>query len=97
MEDVDLRVDGNAVAGLLSEVFVCEMTSARSTCAACGAVGEVGALHVYMRAPGTVVRCPRCNAVLMRIVHGVDRYWIEARGISSLELSERPPGAGHPR
>jgi uncharacterized protein DUF6510 len=97
MDDLDLRVDGNAVAGLLSEVFVYEMTSARSTCAACGAVGEVGALHVYVQAPGTVIRCPRCNAVLMRIVHDADRYWIDIRGVRSLELGERPPGAGHPR
>src|SRR5215218_6118139 len=60
MEDVDLRVDGNAVGGLLSELFVYEMTSARSTCANCGAVGEVGTLLVYVHAPGTVIRCPRC-------------------------------------
>jgi hypothetical protein len=97
MKDVDLRVDGNAVAGLLSELFVYEMTSARSTCAACGAVGEVGALHVYVHGPGTVIRCPRCNAVLMRIVHSPDRYWIEVQGVRCLELSEQPAGAGHPR
>jgi hypothetical protein len=95
-EDADLRLDGNAVAGLLSELFVCEMTSARSTCANCGAVGEVGTLLVYVHAPGTVIRCPRCNAVLMRIVRGVDRYWVEAQGVRCFELGE-PPGAGHPR
>jgi hypothetical protein len=86
MEDVDLRLDGNAVAGLLSEVFVYEMTSASSTCAACGAVGEVGQLLAYVHGPGSVIRCPRCNAVLMRIVHRADRYWIDVRGISCLEL-----------
>jgi ribosomal protein S27E len=96
MKDADLRLDGNAVAGLLSELFVYEMTSARSTCANCGAVGEVGTLLVYVHAPGTVIRCPRCNAVLMRIVRGADRYWIEAQGVRCLELGE-PPGAGHPR
>jgi hypothetical protein len=97
MKDADLRVDGNAVAGLLSELFLFEMTSARGTCAACGAVGEVGTLHVYVHGPGTVIRCPRCNAVLMRIVQGADRYWLEATGMRCLELGERPPGAGHPR
>jgi hypothetical protein len=33
----------------------------------------------------------------MRIVHDADRYWIDVRGVRSLELGERPPGAGHPR
>ena len=97
MEDADLRLDGNAAAGLLSEVFVFERTSARSTCASCGAVGEVGVLHAYVHAPGTVIRCPRCNAVLMRIVRDAGRYWIDVRGVRCLELGERPPGAGHPR
>jgi hypothetical protein len=58
-----------------------------STCAACGAVGEVGQLLAYVHGPGTVIRCPRCNAVLMRIVHGADRYWIEIRGVRCLELA----------
>lgn len=93
MEDADLRLDGNAVAGLLREVFVYEMTSAQSTCASCGAVGEVGTLLAYVHGPGTVIRCPRCNAVLMRIVRSGERYWIDVRGMSCLELEQ---GAGHP-
>jgi uncharacterized protein DUF6510 len=91
MDDADLRVDGNAIGGLLGELFAYEMTTARSTCAACGAVGEVGTLLAYVRGPGTVMRCPRCNAVLMRIVHGADRYWIEAQGVRCLELSDDFP------
>ena len=97
MKDVDLRLDGNAVAGLLGEIFVYEMTSVRSTCDSCGAVGDVGALHAYVQAPGTVIRCPRCEAVLMRIVRSEERLWFEARGVRSLEVREASPGAGHPR
>jgi hypothetical protein len=90
MQDVDLRLDGNAVAGLLGEIFVYEMTSVRSTCDSCGAVGEVGALHAYVQAPGTVVRCPRCEAVLMRLVRSQDRLWLEMRGVRSLEFRPEP-------
>jgi hypothetical protein len=86
MDDTDLRLDGNAVAGLLGEVFAYEMTTARSTCAYCGAVGEVGVLHAYVQAPGAVVRCPRCKSVLMRIVRSDDRLWLELRGVRSLEF-----------
>ena len=90
MEDADLRLDGNAVGGLLGEVFAWETTTARGTCASCGAVGEVATLVVYAQAPGTVLRCPACGAVLLRVVQAGERLWLDARGISSLEL--RAPG-----
>ena len=61
-------LDGNALGGALGEVFVGEITVARSTCASCGAVREIGALAVYAQAPGSVARCPGCDAVLLRVV-----------------------------
>jgi len=51
-------------------------------------VNEVGRVHVYIHAPGTVVRCPDCEAVLMRVVHGKGRYWIDLAGVRSLEFAE---------
>ena len=86
MEDGDLRLDGNAVAGLMREVFAFELTTARGTCAYCGAVGEGGTLHAYVRGPGLVLRCPRCQEVLMRAVRADGRFWIEVRGMRSLEF-----------
>jgi Family of unknown function (DUF6510) len=34
----ELMLDGNAIAGLLQEVFAVQMTTAIGTCAGCGAV-----------------------------------------------------------
>ena len=34
-------LDGNAIGGLLHDVFGAEMTAAQGTCAACGARGPV--------------------------------------------------------
>lgn len=82
------RLDGNAIGGLLREIFAVEMTSAVGTCAGCGAVNEVGRLQVYVHAPGTVVRCPACEAVLMRVVRGKGRYWVEMTGVRTLEFAE---------
>ena len=82
----DLRLDGNAIGGLLGEIFAFEMTPARGTCAACGAEGAVASLVVYAHAPGAVARCPACGAVLLRIVRSEGRMWLDARGLSSLEL-----------
>jgi hypothetical protein len=89
MKVIDERkLDGNAIGGLLREVFAMEMTAARGTCAACGAVNEVGRVHVYVHAPGTVVRCPDCEQVLMRVVRGNGRYWVDMTGVRCLEFAE---------
>lgn len=88
MTTAEMKLDGNAIGGLLREIFVVEMTTARGTCASCGAVNEVGRLQVYVHAPGTVVRCPACEQVLMRIVRGRGRYWIDMTGTRTLEFAE---------
>jgi len=81
-----LRLDGNAAAGLLREVFATEVTAATGTCDGCGAVEPVGAVHVY-RAAGTVLRCPHCDAILMKVVTDGARFWIDVRGLRTLELT----------
>jgi hypothetical protein len=86
METADLMLDGNALGGLLGEIFVGEATVARSTCGSCGAVREIGALVVYAQAPGAVARCPGCDAVLLRVVRAEGRIWLELQGVSCLEL-----------
>ena len=84
----EMKLDGNAIGGLLREIFTMEMTGAITTCAGCGAVNAVGRVDVYVRAPGAVVRCPSCESVLMRIVRGPGRYWVDMSGVRCLELSE---------
>jgi Family of unknown function (DUF6510) len=87
MEAAEARVDGNAIGGLLREIFTMEMTTAETTCASCGAVNSVGRVDVYLRAPGVVVRCPGCEQVLMRIVRAPGRFWIDLRGTRCLEFA----------
>ncbi len=91
MDAEELRLDGNAAAGLLREIFVHEMTTAMGTCSNCGAVNAVGALQVYSNAPGLIMRCPVCGAVMLRVVHGSARYWVDATGLRLLEISENQP------
>jgi hypothetical protein len=89
MEMRDLKLDGNAIAGELFELFGVEMTIATGVCAGCGAVDQVARLDVYVHAPGTVVRCPHCEAVLMRIVRGRDRVWLDLSGVRTIEIVRR--------
>jgi Zn finger protein HypA/HybF involved in hydrogenase expression len=88
MKTSDMKLDGNSIGGLLREIFTMEMTTADAKCATCGAVHSMGRVDVYVHAPGTVIRCPSCEQVLMRIVHGRDRYWLDLTGLKSLEMVE---------
>jgi Family of unknown function (DUF6510) len=81
-----LRLDGNAAAGLLSEVFAGEVTTAIGTCDSCGSAEAVGAIHVYMAA-GAVLRCPHCEAVVMKVVTDGERIWVDMRGLRTLGLA----------
>ena len=85
MEIQDLRLDGNAIGGLLLELFGVELTGAGSVCAGCGAHEQLARLDVY-RGAGIVVRCCHCEAVMIRIVQGSHRAWIDLSGTATLEL-----------
>ncbi len=81
-----LMLDGNAVAGLLQEVFATEMTTAVGTCGNCGASGEIGAIHVY-RGAGVVLRCPYCDNTLVKIVKSDTSIWIAFPGVRALRVA----------
>ena len=78
-------LDGNAIGGLLLEVFGVEMTTATGVCAHCGAAGELATLVVYLQAPGTVVRCRSCASVLVVIVDRRGVKCVDLRGVTKLE------------
>jgi hypothetical protein len=85
MEALDsYALDGNAIGGMLIEVFGTEMTTAVGICATCGAVSQVAELPVYMAGLGIVVRCRNCDAVLMTFVqiHGI--HCVDLEGLASL-------------
>ncbi len=39
-------------------------------------------------AQGGTIRCPRCDNVLMRIVHARGRYWLDMQGVRILQIRE---------
>jgi hypothetical protein len=78
-------LDGNAIGGLLWEVFGAELTTATGTCGGCGATAQVAELVVYLEAPGTVVRCRSCDNTLMVVVDVRGTKCVDLRGFASLE------------
>jgi Zn finger protein HypA/HybF involved in hydrogenase expression len=82
----ELMLDGNAVAGVLGEVFAVEMTTATMMCGNCGAAGPLGAVHLF-RGAGIVLRCPQCDNAMVKIVEGGTRMWFDFGGLRSLEIT----------
>ena len=84
-----LRLDGNAAAGTLGEIFSFEVTTAHYACEGCVRVDQIRAAMVYeVRGLGTIVRCPSCDQALIRLVHNRGRYWMDLRGIRQLQVQE---------
>lgn len=74
----DWVLDGNAIGGLMLEVFGTEMTAATGRCGVCGATGPVAEMAVYRPGLGTVVRCRICDNVLM--------VFVDVRGVTCVDL-----------
>jgi hypothetical protein len=86
-----MKLDGNAIGGLLIELFGTDLTAALGVCASCGAQGEVATLDVYVQAPGIVGRCRACEAVMLKIVRSETRTWLDLSGTRTIEIAaERP-------
>ncbi len=86
-----LMLDGNAAAGLMQEIFGLEMTANPAECANCGNVSEMGGLLAFTHTPGTVLRCPACQEVMLRIVQTPNGTYLDARGMAYVRLA--PPAA----
>jgi hypothetical protein len=79
-QDRSLMLDGNALAGLLQQIFAVEMTIAPVECASCGREGEMGSLWAFHTGPGFVLRCPTCQQIILRVVVTPQKIYLDARG-----------------
>ena len=80
-------LDGNAAAGMLQAIFPFDMTLVQATCTSCGTTNAIGATVAYMHGMGTVVRCPSCETVLIRVAQVKGRYFLDMRGVRVLQIS----------
>ena len=76
-------LDGNAIGGLLIEVFGEEMTTAPTTCPTCNNAAQLAEAMVHVRAAGTVVRCRKCSDVLMVLVTVRGITCVDGRGLAA--------------
>ena len=81
-----MRLDGNAAAGVLTQVFHCEPSSAVIICAGCGATAAIGALPAYGLELGAILRCPHCDTAVLRLGAAGTTLWVDLRGSVSLRV-----------
>jgi hypothetical protein len=86
MTSSNLWTDGNALAGPFGDLLRVDLTTATARCAGCGRTAPMAEVRVFDHAPGLVARCPTCDQVLLRLVRDPGRAWLDARGLTYLQL-----------
>ncbi|MGW3466862.1 DUF6510 family protein [Streptomyces olivaceoviridis] len=76
MSDPAAFLDGNSLAGPLSEILSVEPTTAWWRCPDCRRSGTLAQLHLYGPEPGMTARCPGCAYVALRLVKEEDHIWL---------------------
>jgi Zn finger protein HypA/HybF involved in hydrogenase expression len=72
---------------MLYDVFSAEMTAGPTECAHCGKESAVGELLAFTQAPGVVLRCPACEAAMVRVVRTTEFTYLDARGAVYLRIA----------
>lgn len=80
MTEASYALDGNAAAGVLAELFAVDVTAAEVTCSGCGHVGPLATALAFLRGPGAVLRCRRCEQVVARVVTHSGAAWLDLSG-----------------
>ena len=85
------RLDGNAAAGALREVFALDLVAASCTCASCGGTTALAEHLLYADAPGLVLRWPGCSGAVLRCTSdgGCVRLDLSASRLLVLDLPDR--------
>jgi hypothetical protein len=86
MTSSNLWTDGNGLAGRLQDIVRVDITTAIGRCTNCGRTGPMAEVRVFDHAPGVVARCPVCDQVLLRLVRGPGRVWLDLSGLTYLQL-----------
>jgi hypothetical protein len=95
-----VALDGNAVAGLLHDLFGQEMTGVEATCAHCGTRSRLSRAKVFLGA-GVVLLCARCDGRMLVVVRRGEVSCVDASGFSALAVRLPRPallsgsGSGH--
>lgn len=80
------RIDGNALAGPLSQVMAGDVTSALARCIGCRDLAVLAQSVVYSDGTRFVARCRRCDDVLLTVIDADGDVRLNLTGIATLTM-----------
>jgi hypothetical protein len=80
------HIDGNVLAGPLSEIFGADMTAAMGRCAGCGDVSPLAMAMVYLKPNAFVVRCHVCDTMLLTLIQSSGANRLDLAGLAGLTI-----------
>jgi hypothetical protein len=80
------HVDGNALAGELTDALGIDPTPMRATCAHCGTATILAQTLVTFDGPGPVAHCPTCAGIMLRMLRTDGEVSVDIRGIRALGM-----------
>jgi hypothetical protein len=82
-----MHKDGNAIAGVLEEIFTVEVTAKMRTCQSCGQENAIGAHRLFTGA-GYVLHCPNCGDIAAAIATVPGEHRVTLFGAWSVQPPE---------
>jgi hypothetical protein len=80
------HLDGNVLAGPLSEIFVSDMTMAEGCCANCGDVAVFAMAMVDVEHESFAVRCHNCDNLIATLVQTATENRLDLSGLRWLRV-----------
>ena len=84
------HLDGNVLAGPLSEIFAVDMTSATGRCAGCADVSPLATAMVLVERGSYVVSCHTCGNTLLTLTSTAGATSLDLSGVDELTFAHPP-------
>ena len=81
------HLDGNVLAGPISDLFLFEPTTTRCQCLSCSDVATLAQAAVYGPPMGYVARCRSCDSVLLVIIERAGHKTFDMRGLRLMPVT----------
>ena len=81
------HLDGNVLAGPMTDLFAFDPTKTPGQCQDCGDIATLGQAMVYGQPMGFVARCRNCDNVLVVIVERDGQTVLSMRGLRWLRVA----------
>ena len=81
-------VDGNAAAGVLSDIFAGDVTTMVGVCGGCGAVAPFAEAIVELDEVAAIVRCRGCTHTLMTVLRTPSETRVVMGALHELVIAE---------